>query len=44
MTVYSEREVLEFLEPVNARGPSRARWRGNGHPEASERLKNASKE
>ena len=28
-TVYSEREVLAFLERVKARGPSRAPWRGN---------------
>ena len=28
-TVYSEREVLDFLERVKARGPSRAPWRGS---------------
>src|SRR5215470_4132164 len=28
-TVYSEQEVLDFLERVKARGPSRAPWRGN---------------
>ena len=27
-TVYSEREVIAFLERVKARGPSRAPWRG----------------
>ena len=28
-TVYSEREVVDFLERVKARGPSRAPWRGS---------------
>jgi hypothetical protein len=29
-TVYSEREVLAFVERVKAKGPSRAPWRGCG--------------
>ena len=43
-TVYSEREVLDFLERVKARGPSRAPWRGNQSAGSSERPANALKE
>jgi hypothetical protein len=31
-TVYSEREILDFLERVKAKGPSRAPWRGSRLP------------
>jgi hypothetical protein len=36
-TVYSEREVLDFLERVKARGPSRAPWRGSQNAASSGR-------
>ena len=42
--VYSEREVLDFLERVKARGPSRAPWRGNGSTTSVQRPKTAQKE
>jgi hypothetical protein len=41
-TVYSEREVIDFLERVKARGPSRAPWRGNQTAASSERPKTIS--
>jgi hypothetical protein len=34
-TVYSEREVVDFLERVKARGPSRAPWRGGQNAASS---------
>jgi hypothetical protein len=43
-TVYSEREVIAFVERVKARGPSRAPWRGNSGVAASERPSNAPKQ
>lgn len=36
-TVYSEREVLAFLDRVKARGPSHAPWRGGGRATPGER-------
>lgn len=36
-TVYSEREVLDFVERVKARGPSRAPWRGRQNAASSGR-------
>jgi hypothetical protein len=43
-TVYSEREVLDFLERVKAKGPSRAPWRGTQSAASGERPSNAPKE
>ena len=43
-TVYSEREILAFVERVKARGPSRAPWRGNRGVVAGERPSNAPKQ
>jgi DUF971 family protein len=40
-TVYSEREVVDFLERVKARGPSRAPWRGSQNAASSARPGNA---
>jgi len=40
-TVYSEREVVDFLERVKARGPSRAPWRGSHKAASSGRPGNA---
>jgi hypothetical protein len=42
--VYSEREVLAFVERVKARGPSRAPWRGSGSATTCERPNNAPKQ
>jgi hypothetical protein len=43
-TVYSEREIIAFVERVKARGPSRAPWRGNRGVVAGERPSNAPKQ
>lgn len=43
-TVYSEREIIAFVERVKAKGPSRAPWRGNGGVVAGERPSNAPKQ
>jgi hypothetical protein len=43
-TVYSEREVLDFLERVKAKGPSRAPWRGRRRAAGRERPNNAPKQ
>ena len=43
-TVYSEREIIAFVERVKARGPSRAPWRGNSGVVAGERPSNAPKQ
>jgi hypothetical protein len=42
-TVYSEREVLDFLERVKARGPSRAPWRGTPRVAAHQHPRNTPK-
>jgi hypothetical protein len=42
-TVYSEREVLAFVERVKSAGPSRAPWRGGGSAARGERPGNAPK-
>ena len=43
-TVYSEREVLDFLERVKARGQSRAPWRGSQSVASSGRPGNTLKQ
>ena len=43
-TVYSEREVLAFLDRVKAKGPSRAPWRGTVSATPRERPGNAPKQ
>lgn len=43
-TVYSEREIIAFVERVKARGPSRAPWRGNSGAVAAARPRNAPKQ
>ena len=43
-TVYSEQQILDFLERIKARGPSRAPWRGNRGAASGKRPSNAPKQ